>query len=68
MCTDTSDKEGLPKDNRPGLIPVMRSDHPGVPKNTSWDILFLRLEGTHLHSQGGEQVESSTVVTTSCCV
>jgi hypothetical protein len=53
MCTDTSDKEGLPKDNRPGLIPVMRSDHPGVPKNTSWGILFLRLEGTHLHSQGG---------------
>ena len=36
----------------------MRPDYPQeilmvYTKNTSWGILFLRLEGTHLHSQGG---------------
>ena len=58
VCTDTSDKEGLLESRRPGLIPEMRSDHPEksqrfIPKNTSWGILFLRLEGPPLHSQDG---------------
>ena len=58
VCTDTSGKEGLSEASRPGLIPVMWTDHPKkdqrtIPKNTSWDILFLRLEDTHLHTLGG---------------
>ncbi len=36
----------------------MRSNHPEktqrlIPQNPLWGILFLRLEGTHLHTQGG---------------
>ena len=51
MCTDTSDKEGLSETNRPGLIPVMRSNHPEktqrlIPQDHSGGILFLKLEGT----------------------
>ncbi len=58
MCTDTNWKEGLPETRRPGLIPVIRSDYPQkihwfVPQDPLWDILFLRLEDTHLPTPGG---------------
>ena len=41
-----------------GLIPAMRSNQPEkaqrlIPQDPLWGILFLRLEGTHLRTQGG---------------
>ena len=58
MCTDTSVIEGLSETIRPDLIPTMRSDHSEkrqwfVPQDPVWDILFLRLKGTHLDTQDG---------------
>ena len=56
VITDTSGKEGLTETSRPGLIPIMRSNHPEktqslTPQNPLWGILLLRLEGTHLHTE-----------------
>ena len=58
LCTDTSGKEGLSENSRPGLIPAMRPDCPEkpqwfVPQDPLWVILFLRLKGTHLDMKGG---------------
>ena len=67
MCTDTSDKEGLSETGRPGLIPVMRSNHPDKTQlyhkilfgsSSSWD------SRTPISTRN---TESSTVVTTQCC-
>ena len=56
ICVPTSGKEGLPETGRPSLISVMTPNHPQkthwfIPQDPLWDILFLRLEGTHLGTQ-----------------
>ena len=70
MCTDTSGKEGLTETNRPGLVPVMMSNHPEkaqrlIPQNPLGGNLFLRLEDTHLHTQDGVNVCHHVMI---CCV
>ncbi len=52
--------DGNPRVTDPSTgLPVFKElvwfekSHWSIPKNTSWDILFLRLEGTYLPTQGG---------------
>ena len=58
MCTNTSGKEGLSENSRPGLIPAMRPDCPEkpqwfVPQDPLWGTFSLRLKGTHLDTHDG---------------
>ena len=48
MCTDTSDKKDCQR-----LADHSEKPQWFVPRDRLWDILFLRLKGTHLDTQGG---------------